>query len=656
MEALSSVLKILDMITIHKAAKLQRKFIQFSIGFTWFIIPCMYAQNADSLEATSTKNVNNSLTTKFNKQLSTYSLNTRFAILKSFGSFDVRLNENFNSTLIKSTTKSIRDEQSLAVQNRYKFNDQISVGLGFGSDIFSDNRRIEINQASANQLYLFSGIEPEENIYVAPFLGYMNNRQVSKDDNGFIYGIEGTVNKLKVSDLLISSDLRFRNEDISPRKNTNRHYGLLVHSEFAEQISNSIHASYTQARKDFYFEADSITSSEFNVTNNIQSRIETSYSIQDRLKYNNLFDLFSMDVFGNVSWRNIERDTRYKSLQNLTPSSFDSEINELKLDFESILSYNTNIFSGMFRVIYSERDEKNLAKRIPTVSENIYQQRMELENQKNNHAIRAALSFLGMVNLSNSDVIHFSLMHNKLRYDTPSKDNYDDRDELLSIVRLRYTKRFSPFFEGFINTEGTYNQTVYIFSQKSSNNNINRILKLAAGGAYQGKKFSSANSFEVSANYTVYDFEDLIPNIKSYSFRQFTALDSTNYLFNKNLKFSLYGYVKLSEQGDFKWNEFSSRPTRFVQEILCEPKFSTLIAPVLFSVGIKFFSLSTYSYKSNNKFLDSEFRSIGPTAEILLTGSENIFLKIYGWYEFITLNNATKREQTNLNAEVTWNF
>ncbi|HAB54684.1 MAG TPA: hypothetical protein DCE80_21330, partial [Ignavibacteriales bacterium] len=278
---------------------------------------------------------------------------------------------------------------------------------------------------------------------------------------------------------------------------------------------------------------------EFNVANNIQSRIETSYLIQDSLHYNNLFSMFSLDVAGIVNWRKVERDTRYKSIQNATSSIFDTEINELKLDFESMLSYESRNFNGLLRLLYSERDEKNLAKRLPLVSENLYQDRLQLEGRKNNNSIRASLSFLGNLRLSQSDQFYISVLHNKLRYDTPSKDNFDDRDELLSIVRLRYTRQFTPFFEGFINTEGTYNQTVYIFSQKSSNNNINRILKLAAGGSYRGANLTSVNSFEVSANYTVYDFQDLNPNIKSYSFRQFTASDSTNYLFNKKLKLSL---------------------------------------------------------------------------------------------------------------------
>ena len=646
------------MLTAFNGNKNQSYF--FRIYKTFFLlILCSqfsYSQTQDSLELIRSTNLGNFLSTRFFKQLSTHNLNTRFDVSKAWGDFDVRVSENFNSTFVRSTEKSIRDEQQLTLQTKYRIIPEANLGIGLSSSIFSDNRKIEINQASTSQAFLFSRIEPYDNVYIAPFLGYMKNRQVLNDDDGFLYGTEAMLNKFRISDLIVSSDIKFRNEDISPRKNTIRYYNLLLNSQFTGEVSNFLNASYSQNRKDFYFEADSITSQEFNVTNNIQSRIETSYLIQDRLQYNNLFSLFSLDVGGIVNWRKVERDTRYKSIQNATSSIFDSEINELKLDFESMLSYDSKIFNGLLRILYSERDEKNLAKRLPSVSENLYQDRSQLEGRKNNNSIRASLSFLGNLRLSQSDQIYVSVLHNKLRYDTPSKDNFDDRDELLSIVRLRYTRQFTPFFEGFINTEGTYNQTVYIFSQKSSNNNINRILKLAAGGAYKGANLSSVNSFEVSANYTVYDFQDLNPNIKSYSFRQFTASDSTNYSFNKKLKLSLYGYLKLSEQGDLRWNEFTSRPTRYLQEIYCEPRLTVAYSLIQYSLGIRFFSLSTYNYKSNNKFLDSEFRSIGPIAEILIARSASLFLKIYGWYEFITINSISKKEQTNLNVEMTWSF
>ena len=130
-----------------------------------------FSQSTDTLEIIRTTGIPSYLSTRFNKQLSTFNLNSRFNFEQSLGDFDIRLIENFNSTFIRSTQKSIRDEQFFSLHNNYRFNDDISIGLGLKSSIFSDNRRIEINQASTNQVFLFSKLVPLNNILLAPFAG-----------------------------------------------------------------------------------------------------------------------------------------------------------------------------------------------------------------------------------------------------------------------------------------------------------------------------------------------------------------------------------------------------------------------------------------------------------------------------------------------------
>jgi hypothetical protein len=361
-------------------------------------------------------------------------------------------------------------------------------------------------------------------------------------------------------------------------------------------------------------------------------------------------------LLGKVGWRKIDRDTRYKNFENISTAIFDTRIEELKFEFESVTTYNSESFSGALRFILSERDEKNIAKDISEVSDVFYEQRNDQEKRKNNNSVRASLSLSGLYKITKNDLLSFSLFQNKLKYDTPSSENFDDRDELLSIAGIRYTHLFSPFFESFITAEGTFNHTVYVFAEKSSNNNLNRTIRLTAGGIYRGKNISSLNLFEVSANYTVYDFEDLNPNYKSFSFRQYTATDSTTIKLTKKLNLNLYGYIKLSEQGDFKWSAFTIRPTRYLKEIFAEPKLSVRYNDIILASGVRFFSLLTFNYKKTEKILDTEYVSSGPVAEIIVSARNNLLVKLYGWYEFIRLTGNNKKEQTNFSLQVYWNF
>ncbi len=611
---------------------------------------------SDSLEFILVETPANNLSTGFNKQINTYHLNSSLKFNRTLGNLNINLGERYNSTYIRANNKSIRDEQFLSLSGAYKIKDYFRFGVLANNNIFSDNRKIEINQASLSSAILFGQVLPHEKIIISPFWGYINNRQIGENDNGFTYGGEGLIKKINVADLDITSEMKFKNEDISPRKNYLRYFDFLLSNDFNNKVANNIEAKYLRSRKDFYYEADSVTSREFNIANNIQSRIETNYLLQDNLNLVKVFDIFSLDMLGRAAFRSIDRDTRYRSLTNVSSSIFDTKINELKIEFESMASYKSKNFNSSLRFQYSERDEKHVTKNLKDVNNIFYEKRSESESMKNNNSVRAAISFLGTVKFSDTDKLYFSILQNKLKYDTPSPNNFDDRDELLSIIRIKYSKQLTPFFETFINTEGTYNHIVYLFSQKSSNNNINRILKLAAGGSYSGKNYKSLNMFEVSANYTVYDFEDISPNYRSYSFRQYTATDSTTLKLFRNINFGIYGYVKLSEQGDFKWASFSTKPTRYLQEIFSEPKFIITLHPVLFSVGMRYFSLKTFEYKNFLKVPNSDYLSIGPSSEIDLMIKERLYLSMLGWYEFITVDSGANKEQANFTLQVNWSF
>ena len=637
--------------------------IIITIYFLFFSIAKADAQVlSDTLEYITVNNPLNKLSTNFDKQLNTYILNSNVFYNNDFGKFSFKVSEDYNSTFIKSAEKSIKDEHFFSISTAYKLRPDINLGISALNNILSDNRKIEINQASESNVVLFSQYIPEERIYISPYLGYANNRQVGENNYGYVYGMEGLVNHLQVSDFDISSQLKLRNEDITPRKNTDRYLNFLVLNNFDKDVLNSIKLKFSQGRRDFYYKADQATARYFNITNNIQDRIETNYYLQDNLNYNNLINNISLNISGGVNLRSIDRNTRYRSAEIATSpefdtkSIFDTRIDELRIDLESIINYKSDNFNSALRLNYSERDEKHITKNFPGVDQRFFDERSDQENQKNNNAVRASLAWIGNFLFSPTDRLSFSFFQNKLRYDTPSPVNFDDRDEILSIIRLKYGKMLTPYFEAFISAEGTLNHIVYIYSEKSSNNNINRVIKLTAGGNYNGRNFASLNNFEVSANYTVYDFEDINPTYRSFSFRQYTATDSSSINFNKKFGLSFFGYIKLSEQGDLAWASFSTKPNRYLTEIFAEPKFKFIYNPLQLSVGIRFFAINTYNFIGKIKKIDSKYLSVGPVSEILLYLNTALYLRVYGWYEFITINSLTKRQQANLTMQVNYNF
>jgi len=597
----------------------------------------------------------NRLFSNFDKQLNTYYLNTGFDLSGSFSKLEYRVNQKFRSTLIQTNQNNVRDEQYLFALGKYKLSNGWKQGIAISSNIVSDDRQLGINQATINHAVTLSELYFIRDLILTPYGGYSDNRQVNEVDTGPLYGLEGKLDHINSVDFDLTSMLRMENEDISPRKNTIRYLNLLVTNPFNPDVTNFFDARFNESRKDFYISADSITAQQFDITNNIESRTETAFLLQDKLNYNNFLDLFSLELAGRINFRTIDRNTRYKSTSIQSPSIFDTQVDELGIAVESGLFYRTEFANAGINVNYYERDEKHITKRFEGVDESFYEQRTDLESGKNNNSYRTTISFLGNIYFSRKDQLSLSIFHSKLKYDTPSGQNDDDRDELLTIGRLRYTRYLSPFFQMFTNLEGTLSHLVYIFSSRSANNNNNRVLRLSAGGYYNGAQFSSLNNFEVSANYTVYDFQDVASSLRSISFRQFTATDSTNYRITKNFSFIVTAYLKLTSQGELDWDNFAERPLRYLQEIFADPKFGIVSNTSFFALGLRYFSLSTFRYDKTERVPDSDFLSIGPLFEILI-GSKMLYLRLNTWYEIISDNSNVNYERLNFILAMNWNF
>ncbi len=624
-----------------------------------FLLPlALFAQfEKDSLTFTPLNYSEKYFSNDFDKLLNTYNFNARLFQSIQLNNLFFGVKENFTSTINKTNEVTIKDEQYLQLVSEYKIDDNFKIGLLVNNNYYSDDRTLAINKISIFNSSLYSRINPYSFLTITPYGGLSNNNQIGEDDNGYIYGTEAVIDDYDFGDFELSTLFKFQNEDISPRKNTFRYVNLDIKNKIENDFINIISAYFSNQRKDFYFASDQSVMEQFGLLNNLQSRLESNYLIQEKFSYLPINSNISFDIEGKASWRDIERDTRYISITSPTSSAFDTRIKEFRLEFASSIDYKIENLLLSFRFSFSEREEKHQPRKIDGLSNIIFNEREIIETQKNNNSNLANISLFGVYNFTDNDKLLFSFFHRKLTYDTPSDINYDDRDELLSISRLMYERKFNPYLKAFINIEGSINNIVYIFAERSANNNIRRILKLSSGGTFTSSKLVTSNSGEVSANYTVFDYEELNPNFRSYSFRQFVFRDSTTYYFSKNLKLFFTGYIKLSEQGDFKWTNFTNKPLRYLSESYAEPKLFYNLFGFNVGLGLRYFRITTYNIKhGKEKEKLSEYTSLGPVLEMQHLITEKLQFRIYGWYEFINAENNVKREMANFNIKLLYGF
>ena len=620
-----------------------------------FIQTVVFAQiSSDSLVHTPQSFSKRGLNTSFEKHLNIYTLHSLLNYNVSVGKLFFGLKEDFGSTIIHSSNKNIRDEHYFSFLGEYEFNPILKFGWTVNNDLYSDNRSLAINQVSITQSTLYSRITPYNKVDIVPFAGISNNQQIGETDLGYLYGAEVGIDSLRINDFDISSIARFSNEDISPRKNLTRLANVTLSNKFENSLTNRFSASYSEQKKDFYFATDSVTQDYFSINNNIQSRTEKNYFIQDQLILYPVRSNFLFTLFGRIDWRNIDRDTRYRVTENISTNSFDTNIEEYKINFISSVQYNFSDLSTQLRISYLEREEKHFARAIEGANQIFYERRKELELQKNNKSQQTTLSLSAHYNISNNDILSGSILHRKIVYDTPSDLNYDDRDELLTIFEIEYRRKINSLTDIFVKLDGSINHLVYIFAERSSNNNMRRVISFTSGTSFTGQRFRNTTSASVLADYTVYDFREYNPLLRNFSFRRFSVSDSSTFLFTRNLSINLDGYLRLSEQGDFNWNNFSSHPSRYLQEMYIEPVVKYRINKFSLGLGIKYFSLSTYGYEKLEKVLQNEYKSLGPTAEIVIRSGKNLYFYLNGWYEFITTEENSSKEMANFNLRLNW--
>lgn len=268
-----------------------------------------------------------------------------------------------------------------------------------------------------------------------------------------------------------------------------------------------------------------------------------------------------------------------------------------------------------------------------------------------------------------------------LNYDTPSEQNRDDHDELITGAELGIGHRFSDDLYGSAAVRSTRSHLVYLKSDRSSQNNVTRSLVFSTNASYRSSDWLTALHAEVFSNYTVLDYLDSLPilqSVGSYVIRGLAMHDTTRILLpslreSMESALELSGDLRVSERGSFNEREFSERRSTRVTELTTSALLALgspfSAAPWQIKGGLKGFFLfregeRTGSLLSGESFGELErLTRVGPYFELDLLRSNGIGPMLIGslWYSVLrseqsqsaTLYRSQKLES---HLEVTWTF
>jgi hypothetical protein len=590
----------------------------------------------------------------FERNLNTYLWTGRLALLRTYGDFSIDLNDLFRSSTILTAEKFVKDDHSLTALFSERLGSELRARVSVASLALSDNRNLGISEVSSHQF--LGGVEyhPADSVEIVPMVGVRYDNQLGIHNQGMSYQLTGRVSDLDLSGYRMNFSGRLAGDDLSPRKGASDLASLAITKIFSEQARNQLRFQFLQNRRDFYFNADTLTRLQYNITSNIDSRREDIFAVGDELTY--LISPAALLTLGaDISNRNVGRVTLYKNFQSPSSSIFDAGVNEFRLETLLQFLYTAESSTVMMRINYAERDERHAAENIASVESNFYDMRRREEEKKNNSSRRTSLAGSASFPISGSDRIETSFSGSLLQYDTPSSDNVDDRDELMVVAGIAEERVWSPALRVRVSADVVLNHMVYLFSQRSANNNWNRIIRFAPRIEYTPANwFHTTNIFEVLANYTVYDFEAEVKSVKSYSFRQFTWLDSTTVQLGRRMWIDGVVLWKFYERGQLFWKEFRERPANYFTERSVFTQLRYSIPGVTFAAGVRMFSQKRYASQGDSRELESSILNIGPTCIIDWNFSRTGVLSLNGWYEMQYQTDVVTRTFSNLTMRATF--
>lgn len=609
---------------------------------------------SQSLTGDSLRSDVNSISLAFEKNVNTYAWDFHGAYGWSDGVWSVEGAERFLRSLIRTNENLIRDENATTLRAGYRIAPPIELSARLTSTMFSDQRSLGL-RSLANHAGL-AGIrwQPISQLNVEPSIGYAFDSQLGIDDRGAAYDALAELSSLSIDRYTFSSRLALTGQQLAARTMQDARAGATVVAQFSPDAWNRTTVEYRNFRRDYYLPADSVVTRLYKVTHPIESRRERLLVLGDQLFYK-----LGSSVDAGFSIESAQRwVAKHQPFPNYTASLpvFDSDIHESRIGGAANVRYVGDRTRMELRAEFSERSEQYDVAPLANADQLLYTRQKRIEELKNNSINQTHLSISIRHAVADADTASLAASTMKMRYDTPSENNYDDRDELFFFLNAGWIHRFNRSLLVRTFAELNLRHSVYLFAQRSANNLWNRVLRFAPAVEYRSRSISSKVYGDVIANYSVYDFEDVIQSVQSYSLRQMTIGDSLSVRIVDWAWLDAAAQLRLSERGELHWSSFSIRPLQYFDERSFGVAASASWRGHVFTAGLRYFHQRRYGFTGLNRRFESELFSVGPTCAAELRFVESAHVRFDGWYQITGDGQSPSRAVPNASLSILWNL
>lgn len=561
-----------------------------------------------------------------------FNLNADLNFKNSFGDFKIKQEYYGNSYL---PNKNINDNQKFMFNWEKKAFSNLSYTLKNETQYVGNNFNVSNNNNLLN-FNLMPGMKYnfENDNYLIFYYGMDYHHQSEVLSNAPSYSTDFNYS-FNFDEFIVSSkyDNYYTNRSLDRDYNTNNAELSLV--KMNDNSTFNLYSNYNSIKNDFI---RSVLDDEIQIENRLEDKVNLSLD----MSYD-LFENIKNEI--RVNFIQTSRDNSYRDFDFNNPRSGIREVRNLNsYDLYSRFSYNFDNSFIRFAVQYKDEDLSNEALQKFEISPN------DLINQQNNISLLdyknsfTRFYFDNVIYLNNYNLLKSDFVFEVNRYDTPSKNENRDRDQLVIRYNQKYEHIFSSIFSGGVEIEGRFRHLVYLKKENSINNVKERSLKFSPYFNYKYKNFEMTPEFQIFVNFRSYDYEFLFQTIKSDIQRSLTIRDSVNYKLSNRFRLNVSYLVRYKETGLFSWDRFSQSVADEKLEFYTNSIFYYTQNDNYYGMGIRYYNLSLESQRNlGNLGNDSFFlKSISPVVDIGFRLNNRTSMKVFGWYEYQNIGNSSR--------------
>ncbi|RMF61014.1 MAG: hypothetical protein D6748_02690 [Calditrichaeota bacterium] len=516
----------------------------------------------------------------------------------------------FRSTLFQQSnqTDKWRDENTLQLSWEHPINNWLNTRTFLNSRILSDeNAFVDFSKHLGGQEF---SLKLLPHLQVTPALGWTVEDAFNIQDQGWYSHLGLSINQLDLGGYLNNTELKNVLRSFPDRKNQEFTFATRWFKRFSPYATDSLRLGYQYSENRYYINPTQFTNT---IDHPQEQVIINSRFLNNQLQYN-ISPHSALAILTTLKNRHIDQSN---------PAPLSNKRKEISL--ENQIQYLLTLGTVQFQIgaFFSQVSNDNPELRTDiSVLQSAFNSRLRYQPG------RKHLTWL-----------QFS--YTKLEYNTPEvflnerdRNTRDDRDELRFIMNGGYQHRFSDYFSASIFGNVYLFHQIYLRSGRSANNNWNRIYQMGAHFQHiLSSRFSHRYQLKILANYTAFDFDNLLPQLRSFVFRKLIYTDSLKFQLTDNLSLgSIYQYQK-EDNGTFFKDIFAQQITKELESHFLSVLFQHQgFLGLQISSGVSLFFRKEWGYflepltGDRKRQRTRNFHSISPRLTITYPASKRLLL------------------------------